>query len=175
MDSLLQDSIAMNDEIQKALLKKAGSLLARRAHSRGELQLKLAKMAEDSDVECALNRLEQLNLLNDADYAYNFAFYRIRQEGWSFAKVRDALFRHHLSQAIIESALERARNELGDEFALIECIKKRYGKQPPPASPKDIQKFILFLRRRGFDDDAIFRGLRRMLPAAAIQGFETGE
>jgi regulatory protein len=165
----------MDVELQKALMKKAGLMLSRRSYSRGELRMKLAKMTGDSEIESVLNRLEQLNLLNDADYAYNFSVYRIRREGWSPAKVRDSLFRRHLSQAIIESALERVRNELGDEFALIECIKKRWGKQAPPTSPKDIQKLILYLRRRGFDEDAIFCALKRMLPAAAIQRFETGE
>jgi regulatory protein len=165
----------MDAELQKTLLKKAGSLLARRAYSRGELRMKLAKMAGDSEIESALNRLEQLNLLNDADYAYNFAFYRIQQEGWGPAKVRDSLLRRHLSPANIESALERVRNELGDELVLIDCIKKRCGKQEPPTNPKDIQKLIAYLQRRGFDDDAIFRALKRMLPAAVIQRFETGD
>jgi regulatory protein len=165
----------MDAELQKTLMKKAGLLLARRAYSRGELRMKLAKMAGDSEIESALDRLEQLNLLNDADYAYNFAVYRIRQEGWGPAKVRDSLLRRHLSQAIVESALERIRDELGEELALTDCIKKRCGKQALPANPKDVQKLISYLRRRGFDDDSIFRALKRMLPAAAIQHFETGE
>jgi regulatory protein len=165
----------MDVDLQKTLMKKAGSMLARRSYSRAELRMKLAQMAGDSEIESALNRLEQLNLLNDADYAYNFAVYRIRQEGWGPAKVRAALLRRHLSQTIIESALERIRNELGDDLVLKECINKRCGKQPPPTDPKDVKKLIMYLRRRGFDDDDIFRALNHMLPAAAIQRFETGE
>jgi regulatory protein len=165
----------MDGELQKTLMKKAGSLLARRAYSRGELQVKLAKMAGDSEIESVLNRLQQLNLLNDADYAYNFAVHKIRHEGWGPAKVRDSLLRRHLSQATIESALQRIPNELGDEQVIIECIKKRCGKQAPPTGPKEVQKLIFYLRRRGFDNDAIFCALKSMLPAAAIQRFETGE
>jgi regulatory protein len=165
----------MDEGPQKALMKQAGSLLARRAYSRGELQMKLAKMAGDSDIESTLNRLERLNLLNDADYAYNFAVDRIRRQGWGPAKVRDSLLRRHISQAIIESALERVRNEPGNELALTECIKKRYGKQALPTCPKDVQKLISYLRRRGFDDDAILHALKSALSAAAIQRFETGE
>jgi SOS response regulatory protein OraA/RecX len=165
----------METEIQKTLLKKAGSLLARRAYSRGELRLILAKLAGDSEVESALNRLEQLNLLNDADYAYNFAFYRTQREGWGPAKIRDSLLRRHLSQATVERALERVRKELGDERILMECIKKRWKHRAPPADPKDIHKLILFLLRRGFDEDAIYRALELMLPTEAIQRFETGD
>jgi regulatory protein len=165
----------MDAELQKAVMKKAGALLARRPYSRGELRMKLAKMAGESEIETVLNRLEQLNLLNDADYAYNFAVHRIRQEGWGPAKVRDSLLRRHLSRTDIESALERVRNELGDELALTECIYKRCGKQALPTNSKDVQKLISYLRRRGFEDDSILRALKRMLPAAATQRFETGE
>jgi regulatory protein len=165
----------MDAGLQKAILKKAGSLLARRPYSRGELRMKLAGLAGESEVESALNRLEQLNLLNDADYAYNFAFYRIQRERWGPAKVRESLLRRHLSPAIIESALNRIQNEQGNDQALIECIQKRCGNQAPPTDPKDIQKLILYLRRRGFDGDAIFRALRHMLPSAATAHFEIGD
>jgi regulatory protein len=165
----------MDAELQKALLKKAGALLARRAYSRGELRIRLARIAEDSQIESVLNRLEQLNLLNDADYAYNFALCRIQREGWGPAKVRESLIRRHLPQATIESALERVLAEMEDDSVLIEYIKRHYGKQALPTAPKDIQKLVLHLLRRGFGEDAIFNALKRLIPAAALRHFETGE
>jgi regulatory protein len=165
----------MNDELQKALLAKAGVLLARRAYSRGELRIKLAKLAGNPEVESALDRLEQLNLLNDADYAYNFALYWIRREGYAPAKVQDSLQRRHVHQATIECALQRVCNELRDESVLIEYIRRHCGKQGLPANPKDIQKLILHLNRRGFDKEAIVSALNQMIPTAAMRHFETGE
>jgi regulatory protein len=165
----------MDSELQKAILKKAGSLLNRRAYSRGELRIKLGKMAGDSEIESALNRLEQLNLLNDSDYAYNFALYRIQREGWGPAKVRHSLIGRHLSQAAIDSALQRVRNELDEEIVLSEHIQKYWRKRMPPKDWKDFQKLILHLRRRGFDNNAISRALKRMVPSDAIPSFETGE
>ena len=165
----------MDPELHKMLLKKAGTLLARRAYSRGELSIKLAKLAGELQVESALDRLEQLKLLNDADYAYNFALYRVRQQGWGPSKVRDSLLHRQVAASTIELALERVRKELGDESVLMHYVQRRCGKQGLPTNPKDIKGLVLHLRRRGFDEDSIFSILKRMIPAAVLQRFESGE
>lgn len=165
----------MATETHKMLLKKAGSFLARRSYSRNDLRDKLAGLAGEAEIESTLKRLEQLNLLNDADYAYNFALYRIRQ-GWSPAKVQNALLRHRIGMPIIECALERVRNEVGDQTAIIlDYVQKHFGKKGLPSDQKGLRKLVLHLRRRGFDDENILSALVRFIPAAAMQLFETGD
>jgi regulatory protein len=157
-------------------MKNAAALLARRAYGRNELRKKLAGLAGDSEIDFALNRLEQLNLLNDADYAYNFALQRIRQLGWSPLKVQNALIRHEVGLPIIERALERVRHETGDPPALIlEYVRRRYEKKGLPTDPKGIRKLVLHLRQRGFDDEHVLSALRKIIPAEALQPFETGD
>lgn len=158
------------------LLKKAGAFLARRAYSRYDLREKLSGIAGDVEIESALERLEQLNLLNDADYAYNFALHRIRQQGWSPTKVQNALLRHRVGMPVIECALERVQNEVGDQTSIIlEYVQTRSGKKGLPSDQKGIRRLILHLRQRGFDDENILGALRRIIPAAALQPFETGD
>jgi len=159
----------------KALLKKAAALLARRSYSRGELRVKLLKTAGASQVESVLDRLEQLNLLNDVEYAYNFALYRIGRESWGAAKVCDALRRRHVEAETIENALQRVRSELGEETVPVEYMQKYCGEPWPPTEPKHIQKLILHLRRRGFNDDTILGALKKALPMPVFQRFEIGE
>jgi regulatory protein len=165
----------MDASVQKMLLKKAGALLARRSHSRGELWDILSKSADQTQVEIALNRLESLNLLNDAEYAYNFALSRMRRQGWSPAKVLDSLLKRHLEQNTIESAMERIQNEGGEESSLELCIKQYCRKRGRPSDPKDVKKLVLHLRRRGFDEDDIFHALKQAIPGAVSRRFETGE
>jgi len=166
----------MDAENHKVLMRKAGALLARRPYSRGELKRKLAAMAEDSQIESALNRLEQLNLLNDADYAYNFSLQRIREQGWSPAKVQDALIRRQICETVIENALERIRHETREQPVFgMEYIRKRYRRNGLPLDPKGIRNLIRHLHQRGFDDDQIFGALRELIPASALQPFETGD
>jgi regulatory protein len=165
----------MESEIPIQLLKKAGALLSRRAYSRGEMRARLGKAAEEFQVEMVLDHLEQLNLLNDADYAYNFALSRIKQKGWSPAKVQASLLRRHIAQASIEAAIERTRDEVGEFQALKEYLEKYCGRRGVPADPKDIRKLIMHLRQHGFDDDSIHHALKRIVPAADMRRFETGE
>jgi regulatory protein len=165
----------MDAALQKMLLKKACALLAHRAYSRGELGSKLSKAAADHPVDAILDHLEQLNLLNDAEYAYNFAFYRIKDKGWGPAKVHDSLLRRHISPKNIREALERIRSELGEEFALVEHLQKHCWKKGPPADPKEVRKLVWHLQRQGYDDQIIFRALGRVIPAIVLQRFETGE
>jgi len=165
----------MDADLHKMILQKAGSLLARRPYSRGELRNKLRILAVESQIESALDRLEQLNLLNDADYAYNFALCRTRQEGWGPAKIFETLLRRQVDPAIIESALERVRNELGDESIMVEYIRKRCAKRGMPADIRGVRNLVLHLRRRGFDEDRIFSALKQVIPSTLLERFDTGE
>jgi regulatory protein len=165
----------MDDERNKTILQKAGRLLAHRSYSRGELRVKLSQTADELLVEAALIRLEQLNLLNDADYAYNFALNRIKQEGWSSAKVSTSLLRRYIDPKTIESALERIREEIGYESSLLEYIDAHCRKQGTPTDPIHIRKLLQHLRRRGFEENEIFRVLKQKIPAEILRHFETGE
>jgi regulatory protein len=165
----------MEPDPYKILLKKAGNLLARRAYSRGDLRIKLAKISGEPSVDKVLDRLEQLNLLNDVDYAYNFALCRIRRRGWGHAKVYQSLLRHLVARATIESAIDRVRNEVDDNSVLIEYLQRRFAKRGLPKDRNGVRKLALHLQRRGFDERNIWGVLKQMIPAVITQQFGTGE
>jgi regulatory protein len=165
----------MDPEIQKRMLKKAGAFLARRAHSRAELKQKLMKLAPEVEVESALDRLEQLNLLNDPEYAYNFALCRMKQDGWGRVKICESLLRRQISETAIHSGLERAWSEMNEESALSDYLKRRFGKKQLSKDPKALRKLVLHLRRRGFDEENISRVLKRMFPSELMRYPDTGD
>ena len=149
--------------------------MARRAQSRGELKQKLTRLALEPEVESALDRLEELNLLNDPEYAYNFALCRMKQNGWGRAKIHESLLRRQVGEAAIASAIDRAWSELDEESALSEYLKRRFLKIKQPQDPNGLRKLVVHLRRRGFNEENIFRVLKRMFPADLIQHLDTGE
>jgi SOS response regulatory protein OraA/RecX len=165
----------MESALRKKLLKRAGDLLARRSYSRGELRTKIAKSAGPEDVEGILNCLEALNLLNDADYAYNFACSRMRQQGWGPIKVRQSLGRRQVAPQVIEAAIDRARQNVGDEVFLRSYLDRRCRKIGLPTNRKGIERLISHLRRRGFADSTIYGTLRQVIAEASWECFETGE
>jgi regulatory protein len=157
------------------LIKRAGALLAKRAYSRGELKKKLDPVGQDPLIEETLDRLEQVNLLNDPEYAYNLALHHIQQLGWGPAKVKEDLFRRSVGPDVIEQAIERALCETDIDAFLVEYIEKRCKKQGLQTDPKEIHKLVLHLIRRGFDENQIWGALRQIIPPDAFRCFETGD
>jgi len=166
------------------LMKRAAALIARRARSRGELRRKLAAAQNVEDagaIEAVLDRLDQLNLLNDAEYAYNFAFYRIKDLGWGEEKVREALFDRDVAKTVADEALDRVRKEIapgdtdGIGAALIEYIESYCRKHGTPSTLKDAQKLARRLTGRGFDEDRVIGALQHIIPPEIFRHFETGD
>jgi SOS response regulatory protein OraA/RecX len=162
-------------EFKNKLMNKAGRLLARRLYSCGEMRLKLARFADEQDVEAILERLLELNLLNDSNYAYNFALYRIRQQGWGPIKVLHSLIRRKVEPVVAQSAIERVRQDENDEAVLSGYLDKAFGKGLVPKDRKDLRKLINHLRQRGFQDDTIYTTLRQKIPATVWRTFDMGD
>ncbi len=165
----------MEEDFHQALMRRAGSLLRRRAYSRAELAEKLSRFAGPDDLRGVLDRLQELDLLNDARYAYNLAFQRLTEDGWGPLKVREALQARKLASELIEAALERIRQEVGFEPILTNYLDRHCRRSGIPSDPKGIQRLFQHLRRRGFPDDQIYNVLRRNTPGQAWHRFESGE
>lgn len=149
--------------------------MARRAFARGELKARLAKLADEESIEAVLSQLERLNLLNDAEYAYNFAFGRMKHNAWGAVRIRRSLILRQVDPDLIETALNRVQAEIGERCSLDEYLERQYQKRSLPTDRKGIQRLILHLRRRGFNDETIYGALRRMIQPASWQRFETGD
>jgi len=165
----------MNAEVARMLMKRAGTLLSRRAYSRLELRRKLVKTANPDEVDRVLNRLEQLNLLNDTEYAYNFALRRVQQDGWSLEKVRSALLRREVAGEDVENSLGRVRSEVKEQSTISAYVQKRFSRNGMPSDLKGVVKLITHLRHRGFDEADILGALKGIVPDNYLQRLLTGE
>jgi SOS response regulatory protein OraA/RecX len=77
---------------------------------------------------------------------------------------------------VIDNVLERVQSEAGDQSDIIlDYVRKRFGKKVLPTDPKSVRKLILHLQQRGFDEHHIMGALKGIIPAAALQPFETGD
>jgi regulatory protein len=162
-------------ELHSRLFNKAGALLSRRPYSRGELRLKLATEESPEAVEAVLDRLQELRLLNDAQYAYNFALCRLNNEGWGPIKVKDALLRRHVDPPTADSAIERVHEETNERVLLEQHLQKYFRKHSLPADRRGVARLISNLRNRGFRQNVVYDSLRRLIPASVWSRFEPGE
>jgi regulatory protein len=166
----------MADDSKSKLIVKATGHLARRPHSRGELKAKLLRGGDEGSVEDVLDQLEDLKLLNDAEYAYNFAFNRLNEKGWGPIKIRHALRQRCVAAGLVESALASVEQAISPRSALEACLKKYCRKCGRPTDPGSMRRLFAHLRRRGFADNLIREVLRRSDSFTADATWdETGE
>ncbi len=165
----------MAPDPDRDLMNLAGSLLSRRAFSRGELRDRLSRLGEAQQIESLLDRLEQLRLLNDADYAYNFASRWMLQEGWGPIKVLHLLLQRKVPAPVAEAAIDKVHQEVTDTGILEAYVDRFWQTHPLPEHPQGIRRLISRLQRRGFPEDTIRSVLRHKLPPAAWLKLEMGE
>jgi SOS response regulatory protein OraA/RecX len=162
-------------ELDKKLLNRAGIFLSRRPYSRGELAAVLLKKAGPDSVEPVLDRLEQLKLLNDTEYAYNFAFNQLKFKGWGPVRVHQNLLLRKVPPGLAESTMNSIRAELSDREVLEGYLEKHCRRKGLPVDSRGIARLVSHLSRRGFVEETILQTLRQKVPSAVWERFDTGE
>ncbi len=137
----------MNSIIIHSARNVAMDYLARRDHSKFELEQKLKLKGFDGDlIEEALNKLIDEKLLSDARFAQSYIHYRV-SKGVGPVKIRHELKQKGINVDVIHQAEEQ---EAIDWYEmLITVAERKYGTNPVKDF-KDKQKRSRFLQQRGF-------------------------
>ena len=143
----------MNTECQE-VLQRACDFLARREHSRKELQQKLSRRCEDEAlIEELLDKLADEGLQSDERFTESFVHHRVNN-GKGPLKIQQELNQRGVDQNLISIYLD---SEEFDWISLAEKVRiKKYGNE----IPADYQKQALqsrFLYSRGFNSEHIRR------------------
>jgi regulatory protein len=150
----------------RALLRAAVAMLARRDFARAELGRRLlrrsAEPADGPSVERVLDYLQAKGMLSEERFAREFV--RARVERYGPLRLRHELQRRGVDEDGIQAALA---SQPGDEFARARALwSRRFGE--PPSTPIQRARQGRFLAARGFSHDVI----RRVLGAPAFPGEE---
>jgi regulatory protein len=142
---------------EPSLRARAMRFLARREHSREELQRKLARVAaEGEDVDAVLDDLSQRGWLSDA----RFAELAVRVKARRFGPLRVA---HQLrSKGVGDETIARAFASAGAEGAanLEQVWASRFS--AAPINERERGRQVRFLQGRGFPLEDILRFLKGM-------------
>lgn len=136
------------------LRERALRYLARREHSRTELENKLADGG--AELSAVLDALEAEGLLSDRRAATAFANAKAHRYGPRY--IRHYLQQHGIAADLIESTLAEAHIDTAS--AVEEAWRRKFGRMPDDAHERARQ--IRFLQARGFDLDAILGLMRRL-------------
>lgn len=132
-------------------LDSAFRLLARRDHTRWELEVKLRhKGFGQSDIAGALARCDALGYLDDAKTARTMAGHLV-DKGYGILRIRHSLGKKGLDDASIEKALICCGDEKDQVRRARRALEKKQGRLGREADPaKRRQMAYRFLAGRGF-------------------------
>lgn len=131
-------------------------LLARREHSRRELQAKLQSRAYESEqIEQALDRLCEQNYLSDQRFAEAYAAERVAK-GFGELRIEAELRERGIDRAATSAALAPFTGRW--ESSLAALLQRKFG-GGAPADRQEWHKRARFLQARGFRADSIRRVL----------------
>jgi regulatory protein len=137
---------------------RALNMLAFRARSVAELRRQLLRKEEPADqVEAAITRLLEQGLLNDADFARQFARLKLAGPGASKFRIIQELGRKGIAKPMVEEALDGLQES--DGLNASESIHRVAAKKWRSLSKLDSvtakRRLYSFLARRGFNPDEI--------------------
>ena len=139
-------------DLRAQVRDKALDLLARREHSRGELQQKLLQRGYESPlISQVLDELCARDELSDSRYAQALVSHRAKS-GYGPAYIRKELRERSIDPKLIDSVLAEA------ECSWTEIASARYASHFPNRVIQDYRDWARrasYLQRRGFDTDTI--------------------
>lgn len=135
------------------------SLLSKKSYTENELRSKLTRRKVPSVVKDeVINRLTELNLINDTQYARRFIEARTRLKPRGLFLLKRELYHKGISQAIIENVLQ---DTVIDEYALAKKTIQKFHKRLSHLAPvKRKAKYSRILSSRGFNPEIIYEILR---------------
>ncbi len=149
---LLQESDARRAQ------EKALYLLGHRAHSKKELTEKIARTAASQEAaRAAADRMEELGLLDDGEYARRYAQELFTRKRWGPMRVQQEWRRKGIAPEIIEELLE----EYGDGDAALENMRALLEKKYPGWAEEEKVRRRAFaaLQRMGYPYGDIRRAM----------------
>lgn len=138
--------------------EKALYLLGYRAHSKKELTEKIARTAASREAaEAAADRMEELGLLDDGEYARRYAQELFTRRRWGPMRVKQELRLKGIAPEIIEELLE----EYGDGDAALENMRALLEKKYPgwAEDEKTRRRAFAALQRMGYPYGDIRRAM----------------
>lgn len=143
---------------ERSVYDQALSLLEFRARSVAELRRKLLDKGNPApEVDVVIEKLTGQHLLDDADFARQFARNKILGPGVSRFRIIQELARKGIARDLAERALEDLRDEDGVDAAnaIQRVAKKKWMSLSKLDDVTRRRRLYAFLARRGFSPDEI--------------------
>lgn len=140
LHQLLQESEARRAK------EKALYLLEYRSHSKKELADKISRTTSREAAEAAVDKMEELGLVNDEDYGRQMAENLLQKKGYGLRRARQELLQKGIDRELIEELLEELASD--PEEKLREIVERKYQNQLD--DEKGYRRTVAALQRLGY-------------------------
>ena len=137
---------------------KALDLLSYSARTSRQLYEKLARKSDPEAAAAAVERMEELGLVDDADYARRFVADNLNLKDWGLRRIEQELRAKGVDQQHVDAAIEELDYDGGERLAE---ILRRKGK-PIPTEQKERNALINRWLRQGYDYEEIKAAFGRL-------------
>jgi regulatory protein len=140
--------------------------LNRRDHTAAEIARALArKRVEPAVIDAVVGELCEQGYLDDARFAQRFAEDRRRLDGWGAERIERRLLALGIDRELVAAAVgcQGADEELEAAVAL---LRRRF--PDPPATPRDCERALGMLVRKGYELELAHDAIRRHAGASAF-------
>jgi regulatory protein len=154
----LPDSFAARSKPGRSVYDRALTLLGFRARSVDELRRRLLqKGADPAEVEEVLNRLCEQKVLNDDDFAQQYARGKLVTSGVSRRRIVQELARKGIPRDAAEKAVESVTENEGIDLsaAALRVASRKWESLRRLDDTTRRRRLYAFLARRGFNPDEI--------------------
>lgn len=104
------------------------SFISRREHSSYELKQKLLRKFDEEDIEAAITRLEELDMVNDERFAQMYANELFEHKKFGISRIKNELYRKGIAREIIDDTTENLKFETQEDNIqrIVDIISKKY-------------------------------------------------
>ena len=152
--------MCIRDRIQRSdahrAQEKALYLLEHRSHSKKELADKISRTAGREAAERAAERMEELGLVNDAQYARNLAEELLQRKRFAARRAEYELLQKGIDRALAQEIVEELAPE--PEESLRFLLERKY--QRSLSDEKGRRRVFAALQRLGYSGEDIRTALR---------------
>lgn len=155
------DPLREAERLDRAL-SLAYAFISKRERTVAEVEQRLVEREVRAEtIEAAITELQELGYLDDAGYAERFTHDRRKLDSWGDERIERRLRERGIDRHLISAALGRGDDEQTAVQAAAELVRRRF--PVPPETPRDRERAIGMLARKGYSSDEAHTALRSVL------------
>lgn len=143
---------------EKKAKQKAMTLLSYKSYTKQGLQKRLAEYVDGEAAEKATERMAELGLIDDEDYARRLAADLIKRKGYGERRVMQEMLRRGVAKQLAEEAISAQSVDTGETLKRI--IEKKYLRTLENEGEKGKRRAVNGLLRLGYSYDEINSALK---------------